>query len=225
MDMTAQFILFDSDGTLIDSTAAILRCWQQWGAEFEVSEEAFAEVSVFGRPVEQIVSELLSASLIDRAARRYEQIELNASDSKAFPGVPELLHQLPIERWAVVTSACRQVANARLRSAGLHPGLVVTADDVSRAKPCPEPYLLAAQKLGATPEQCLVVEDAPAGLQAARAAGMRALAVATTHHPDRLSGAEATVASLADVEITTTEEDIFTVRLSSLLPVPVTGGH
>ncbi|GAA3241283.1 hypothetical protein GCM10020256_64150 [Streptomyces thermocoprophilus] len=97
------------------------------------------------------------------------------------PGTRALLDALPPERWAVVTSATRRLAEARLDAVGILPKTLVAADDITRGKPDPEPYLLAARRLGADPARCVVFEDAPAGLAAGRAAGMTTVALATTH--------------------------------------------
>lgn len=108
------------------------------------------------------------------------------SGVRLLPGTREFLDSLPADRWAVVTSATRRLAEARLTAVGVTPKCLVSADDVTRGKPDPEPYLLAARQLGADPADCVVFEDAPAGLRAARAAGMRTVALATTHRAEEL---------------------------------------
>jgi mannitol-1-/sugar-/sorbitol-6-phosphatase len=119
------------------------------------------------------------------------------------PGAVEALAALPAGRAAVVTSCTRLLAHARIEAAGLvAPGVVVTASDVTHGKPDPEPFVLGARRLGADPARCLVVEDAPAGLQAGRAAGAATLAVVTTHPAGDLD-ADVVVPSLADVRFRT----------------------
>lgn len=103
------------------------------------------------------------------------------------PGTAALLDSLPADRWAVVTSATRRLAEARLEAVGIRPKTLVCADDITRGKPDPEPYLLAARHLGVDPAHCVVFEDAPAGLQAGRAAGMTTVALATTHQAHELT--------------------------------------
>jgi sugar-phosphatase len=121
-------------------------------------------------------------------------------------GAARLLHGLPGDAWAVVTSASRALARVRLERAGLPvPATLVTADDVQQGKPAPEPYLVGAERLGLPVERCLVVEDAPAGIQAARAAGMRVIGVASTHAPEALLGTEVVASQLSALSITVGE--------------------
>jgi sugar-phosphatase len=122
----------------------------------------------------------------------------------AMPGAYALLASLPPDAWTIVTSGGRELAQARLRAAGLPiPAQIVTADDVTQGKPAPEPYLLGAQRLGVAPARCLVIEDAPAGIQAGRRAGMPVLSIASTHTPDELlaTGATVVVARIADLRV------------------------
>jgi mannitol-1-/sugar-/sorbitol-6-phosphatase len=110
------------------------------------------------------------------------------------PGAADLLNSIPAERWGVVTSGSRLLAQNRLRYCGLPvPDVLVTSDDVTNGKPHPEPYLLGAQRMGFRPEECLVIEDAPAGIQSARAAGMRVIGMASTYTPERLVDADLVV--------------------------------
>jgi haloacid dehalogenase superfamily, subfamily IA, variant 3 with third motif having DD or ED/haloacid dehalogenase superfamily, subfamily IA, variant 1 with third motif having Dx(3-4)D or Dx(3-4)E len=176
-----QAVLFDNDGTLVDSTAAILRCWTMWGEEHGLPPGSFDAVEAFGRPVTEVVSEVLPAERVAAAVRRYEDLEAEDIDCVLLPGAAEVLRALPSARWAVVTSASRRTAVARLRRVGVEAPVLITADDVSRGKPDPEPFLTAAARLGVAPADCLVVEDAPAGLRSATAAGMGTIAVTTTH--------------------------------------------
>jgi sugar-phosphatase len=116
------------------------------------------------------------------------------------PGALELLGALQPDSWAIVTSGSRTVATLRLRATGLPvPGIMVTGDEVRFGKPHPEPYLTGAARSGVPPRQCLVVEDAPAGVLAAKAAGMRVLAVTTTHRWEVLVAADRVFADLAGV--------------------------
>jgi sugar-phosphatase len=182
MDLNANALLFDSDGTLIDSMASVVRCWKRWAEEYGVTEDHFRQVELHGRPAVEIVADLLPSHVVHDALRRIEEIEIaDVSGVVVLPGAAELLALLPEGCWAVVTSATRALAEKRLASVGIYPPLIIAADDVSRGKPDPEPFLLGAQKLGVDPEECLVLEDAPVGLAAAKAAGMRSVAVTTTH--------------------------------------------
>ncbi|MEV7469560.1 HAD family hydrolase [Streptomyces kronopolitis] len=188
MKITADALLFDNDGTLISSLESVYRCWSRWAREYGVTEEDFARVALHGRPAAEIVADLLPADVVPAAVARIEQLEVeDAGGVVALPGTLALLESLPAERWAVVTSASRRLAEARLGQAGIRPKNVIAADDISRGKPDPEPFLLAARRLGADPARCVVFEDAPVGLAAGRAAGMVTVALATTHRAEELS--------------------------------------
>jgi len=134
------------------------------------------------------VADLVPAPRIPAAVARIEELERSDTDGiVALPGSADLLASLPADRWAIVTSGVRPLAEARIRAAGLPvPKVLVTADDVARGKPDPEPFLLAATMLGAPPARCVVLEDAPAGLAAAHAAGMRSVGVTTTYPAEEL---------------------------------------
>ncbi|MGH3415509.1 MAG: HAD-IA family hydrolase [Actinocrinis sp.] len=175
-------LLFDMDGTLVDSTASVLRGWETVAAEFPIPADRFALVPRHGRPAGEILADLLPAELIGQAAARLDELErTDTGDVLLLPGAAELLAAAPPGRWAVVTSAGRSLARVRLAAAGIAAPLLVTIDDVGRGKPDPEPFLLGAKLVAAPPQRCLVFEDAPAGLAAARGAGARTVAVATTH--------------------------------------------
>ncbi|EHN74036.1 phosphatase, partial [Streptomyces coelicoflavus ZG0656] len=123
------------------------------------------------------------------------------------PGTRAFLDALPADRWAVVTSATRRLAEARLDAVGILPKTLVAADDITRGKPDPEPYLLGARALGVDPAECVVFEDAPAGLQSGRAAGMRTVALATTHPAGEL-GADLVVDDLSALSALVTDAGI-----------------
>ncbi|MFE3551373.1 HAD family hydrolase [Streptomyces kronopolitis] len=205
MKITADALLFDNDGTLISSLESVYRCWSRWAREYGVTEEDFARVALHGRPAAEIVADLLPADVVPAAVARIEQLEVeDAGGVVALPGTLALLESLPAERWAVVTSASRRLAEARLGQAGIRPKNVIAADDISRGKPDPEPFLLAARRLGADPARCVVFEDAPVGLAAGRAAGMVTVALATTHRAEELS-ADAVVPDLSAVSVQATD--------------------
>lgn len=187
LEMRVAALLFDLDGTLVDSTALITRAWARWALEEGLTREFFAGVALHGRPARDIVHELLPDREVD-ALRRINDIETSMPGGvKTLPGAGALLTALGPEEWAVVTSGSVAIAEPRLAVLPVRPGVVVTADDVRRGKPDPEPFLLAARRLGVTdPSRCVVLEDAPAGLAAAEAAGMRSIAVVTTHRREDL---------------------------------------
>ncbi len=131
-----------------------------------------------GRPSAEIVADLIPAAGVPAAVARIEDLEVEAvaEGVEPVPGALALLGSLAAGRWAVVTSASRRLAEARLAAVGIHPPTVIAADDITRGKPDPEPFLLAAARLGVAPERCVVFEDAPAGLASGRAASSK-----TTH--------------------------------------------
>jgi len=197
---TFDAVLFDMDGTLVDSTPAVERSWATWGLEYGLTRSALE--AGHGQPASQLVKSLLPADRIDEGLRRIEALELaDVQDVTVLPGAVELLAAMPADRVAIVTSATRALASARIHAAGLTaPAVVVTFDDVSRGKPDPEPFLAGAARLGVDPERCLVIEDAPAGIAAGRAAGCMTLAVTTTS-PRELLDADIVVDSLTEVSI------------------------
>jgi sugar-phosphatase len=169
----ASGLLFDNDGVLVDSHAAAADAWAQWASEFapkfnwDVPENA-------GRRAEDKVREQVAPELFEAANDRINELEqLTAGQTVALPGAVELIHSLPDGTWTVCTSANPNLGRARLLAAGLLvPPALVTAADVARGKPHPDPYLVGAQRLGFAPEDCVVFEDAPAGAEAAIAAGV-----------------------------------------------------
>ncbi|MFG2728118.1 HAD family hydrolase [Streptomyces canus] len=189
MKIHAEALLFDNDGTLVSSLESVHRCWTRWAEEFGITAEEFARVELHGRPAVEIAADLLPADVVPRALARIEQLEVEDVPNGGvhlLPGTRAFLDALPTDRWAVVTSATRRLAEARLEAVGILPKTLVAADDVTRGKPDPEPYLLAARELGVDPARCVVFEDAPAGLRAGRAAGMTTVALTTTHQAREL---------------------------------------
>ncbi|WP_020573472.1 HAD-IA family hydrolase [Actinopolymorpha alba] len=187
-ELTVEAVLLDLDGTLVDSTPALIRAWSRWAVEHSVTREEFSRVVGHGLTSAAIVAALVPADQVAAAHRRIDELEVADVDGiTALPGAREFVSGLPVDRWAIVTSGNRAVAQARIEAAALPvPPMLVTADDVRRGKPDPEPFLRGAERLGIEPSRCLVVEDAPAGLAAARAAGMRSVAVTTHHSPAEL---------------------------------------
>lgn len=175
-------VMLDLDGTLIDSIAAVERSWLQWCREHDVDPARLA--GFHGVTAQNLIEGLLPTGLREAAFARILEIEVADVEGIAvLPGAVELLEVLA---WgavptAIVTSGTRDLAQARIRATGLRrPEVVVTASDVERGKPWPDPWLLGARRLGVAPGQCLVVEDAAAGLRAARAAGCGGLVAVTS---------------------------------------------
>ena len=194
-------VLFDLDGVLVDSTGYVEEQWRRWAQAKGLSPEPFLRVCHGRRALETIQ---LAAPHLDAeaeiAAFAPEQGP-EAGVLGAIAGAAGLLQKLPAGSWAVATSGTRATASARLRGAGLPiPDILVCAEDVVRGKPSPDVYLLAAAGLTTLPSECLVIEDAPAGVRAARAAGMRVIALTTTHSAAELN-ADALVGSLAGVHL------------------------
>ncbi|MEU0756459.1 HAD family hydrolase [Streptomyces albogriseolus] len=190
MTIHARALLFDNDGTLVSSLDSVNRCWTRWAVEYGLTAEDFARIELHGRPAAEIAADLLPAPVVPRAVARIEELEVeDVADGGVglLPGTKDFLAGLPAERWAVVTSATRRLAEARLGAVGILPKTLIAADDITRGKPDPEPYLLAARMLGVDPADCVVFEDAPAGLQAGRAAGMTTVALTTTHRAEELT--------------------------------------
>jgi sugar-phosphatase len=135
--------------------------------------------------------------------RKLESREAEDHDGVAvMPGAAELVRAIPEGRWCVVTSGTRHLARARLRLAGIPiPMILITADDVANGKPHPEPYLKAAELLGVDPKECLVIEDAPAGIQSAHAGGMKVIGLTSTYPASALSEADVVVRKLDGIQI------------------------
>lgn len=175
--LSADALLFDMDGTLVDSTAVSERIWRTWSIEQGVDSAAVLTYSQGRRTLDTTRRFAPTEEMALAAAARIEALEIAADDGTiAIEGARALLDRLPADRWAVVTSAGSDLASRRLAAAGLPiPGVLITASDVATGKPDPEGYLLAAKRLGIAPEHCLVFEDTFAGHEAARRAGMRSI--------------------------------------------------
>jgi mannitol-1-/sugar-/sorbitol-6-phosphatase len=187
--------LFDVDGTILDSTSAVLRSWGVLADEYGFDPAAVQQNH--GRSARALLERLLTEDLVEAANARILALETaEVAGILAIPGAAALLDALPSGGKALVTSAPRVIATARLAAAGLiAPAVFITLDDVDRPKPDPQPFLRAAARLGVDPSRCVVFEDAPAGVVAARAAGCRVIGVAGTGDPDEL-GADLVVDGL-----------------------------
>jgi mannitol-1-/sugar-/sorbitol-6-phosphatase len=202
MEFICTAILFDLDGVLVDSSAIVTRHWKRWADRHDVSFEQLTEV-MHGRTSAEtirIMAPHLDAEQEGRIREAQEGIDTDGLE--VYRAAHELLESLPPDAWAVVTSGSQLTAGTRLRYGGFPtPPILVTAEDVQRGKPDPEAFLLAAKRMGAQPEQCVVIEDAPVGIEAARAAGMRVIAVATTHSPQALAQADTVAHEIANVTV------------------------
>lgn len=191
-EITCSALLFDLDGVLIDSTPAVIRVWTQWALA-----RGFDPVEVVrtahGRPSISTIREYLPHADHEAENRVVESGEIaDLNGVVPLPGAKELLEALPPERWTIVTSCTRQLGRTRLRAAGLPiPSRLITCDDVKNGKPDPEPYLKGASLLGFAARDCIVVEDAPAGIRAGKEAGARVIACRTTSAEQELTDAGA----------------------------------
>jgi len=207
--LICQAMLFDLDGVLADSIAAVERAWRTFAARHGLDSDAILP-RVHGRRAVDSVRALAPHADVDAEIAWLEAMEAaDTSDVIALPGAAELLRALPPARWTVVTSGTRPVAEARLRAAGLPiPRHLVAADEITHGKPNPEGYLRGAASLGVAPADCVVVEDAPAGAAAARAAGMGLVALTTTHDAAAMAGADLVVPTLAALDVSAGGDEI-----------------
>lgn len=193
MQFHCDAVLFDLDGVLVDSRQVIRRHWTKWCAQQGMDVEKVLDVAHGRRPADTVRLLLPDADNADELAEQIVAGE--ASDAEGLihlPGVKALIGSLQDAKWTVATSGPRAIAEFRLRFAGVPiRNTMVTAEDVTRGKPDPEPYLLAAQKLQVPADRCIVFEDAPPGVQAGRAAGAQVIGLSTTHSVAELLAAGA----------------------------------
>ncbi|HEY3220014.1 MAG TPA: HAD-IA family hydrolase [Gemmatimonadales bacterium] len=202
MDLRAAAFLFDLDGVLVDSRAVVERVCRQWAQRHHLDPETLLRIA-HGRRARDTVKAVAPHLDIEREVAWLDAAELADVDGLiAVPGVRQFLATFPERSWAVVTSCGRALAELRLTSVGLPiPRIVVTGEDVLQGKPAPEGYQLGAKRLGHDPAACVVFEDAPAGIAAARAAGARVIALRTTHPDADFSGADAVVPDFTSIHV------------------------
>jgi len=213
--------LFDMDGVLIDSTPAVARVWTKWAQERGFNPDETVR-RAHGRPSLTTVRELLPDADHEAENREVERREIEDVEGVVLlPGVKELLDALPSDRWAVVTSCTAPLARVRLRTAGVPtPRFLITSNDVRHGKPDPEPYLKAAAILGVPAHECIVAEDAPAGVRAGKAAGARVLGFRTTVPQTELTaaGADWLVNDCRQVSVVGFDGRQVTVALNEVAP-------
>jgi sugar-phosphatase len=207
-------ILFDLDGVLCDSTRQVDREWREWAARKGVDGDAVMAIAHGVRTVEVIRR---VAPQLDAAAEAAAIEDHEAHDQRGvvvMPGAADLVASVPKGRWGVVTSGSRLLATNRLRHCGLPvPEVMVTSDDVVNGKPHPEPYLMGAARLGFRPEECLVIEDAPAGIESARASGMKVIGITSTYAAEKLAEADCITSKLSSIQVNSNGSGRLGVRL------------
>jgi mannitol-1-/sugar-/sorbitol-6-phosphatase len=197
-------LLFDLDGVLIDSTPAVARVWHQWALEHGFNPEEVV-ARAHGRPSLATVREYLPGADHMAENREVERREMEDLEGVVpLPGALELLASLPPDRWTIVTSCTRPLAEVRIKATGLPvPQQLVTSDDIRQGKPHPDPYLKGASLLGFSAAECIVVEDAPAGIRSGKSAGARVIAFKTTAPPAALreAGSDWLLNHCADIRL------------------------
>jgi sugar-phosphatase len=186
-------VLFDLDGVLVDSTPAVARVWAWWARQHGFDDPDEIVRQAHGKPSIATIRELLPHADHEAKSREVERREIEDVEGVIpLPGAVELLLALPSVKWAIVTSCTRRLAEVRIGAAGLpKPKRMITSNDIRNGKPDPEPYLKGAQILGAAGAECVVIEDAPAGIRAGKAAGTHVVALRTTAEDAELRAAGA----------------------------------
>ncbi len=209
MEFTCRAILFDLDGVLINSSKVIERHWKIWADSHHISFKQLMGIA-HGRTSAEIIR--LFAPHLDAKQEGFEREAAEGVDVdglEVFASARELLLRLPPGSWAVVTSGNILTATTRLRFGNFpSPQVLITSEDVQKSKPDPEPYLFAAQRLQIPPEQCVVIEDSPAGISAAHSAGMRVIAVSTTHPPQEIIEADFITNEIAGISVNVKGEEL-----------------
>jgi sugar-phosphatase len=197
-------VLFDLDGVLVESRPAVERQWAIWAREHQLDPDHVIPIA-HGRPTIETIREVTPHLDADAEAKIMEQREIADLDGvRAITGAADLLARIPPDHWTVVTSGTRDLATTRLRYVGLPvPHTMVSASDITKGKPDPEPYLKAAAALRLQPRECIVIEDAPSGIRAGKAAGMRVIALPTTYPSEQLGEADIVIKRLSDLRLTT----------------------
>lgn len=212
VELRVRGVLFDMDGVLMSSLGSVERSWRSYAASRSLDPELAVKMAHGRRAIETVHA--LRPDLDARAELRViEDLEVEDNEGLVvLPGVREMIAALPEDSWAIVTSATERLARSRLAFAGIKiPKHFVTGDTVTQGKPHPEPYKRGAALLGVGVEQCMVIEDAPAGVASGKAAGCHVLAVLTTHPSNKLMAADWRVETLARVRTTAGPSDQVTL--------------
>jgi sugar-phosphatase len=202
-------ILFDLDGVLVDSRRCVEQVIREWARIRGLDPEPFLRIA-YGRKTSDTLRIVAPGLDIDAEVAVLDRMEEGCTDGlESIPGAAELVRSLPVGRWGIVTSGHRAVATLRLTEVGLPvPSVLVTGDEVSRGKPDPQPYLVGLQRLGFGSLECVVIEDAPAGIAAAQAAGIRVIGLRTTHTAGAMREADFQVQDLSRLLARVTPEGL-----------------
>ena len=195
-------ILFDLDGVLVDSTTRVAETWDRWARKHDLDPARVIAAAHGRRTIETVKLVAPHLAATEEVATLEASEAANTEGVFEVPGARQLLESLPLDAWAIVTSGIRAVATLRIRHTKLPmPRVLVCAEDIRHGKPDPEGYLTAAELLGVDPAGCVVIEDTPPGLEAARAGGMRSIGVCGTYAADALSMADYTIPQLKALTI------------------------
>jgi len=204
-------LLFDLDGVLINSTPAVSRVWHRWAVEHGFDPDEVV-ARAHGRPSLATIREYLPNADHQAENREVERREIEDLEGVApLPGALDLLRSLPRDRWTIVTSCTRPLAEVRIRAAGLpFPKRLITSTDINCGKPHPEPYLKAAETLGYPTAGCVILEDVPAGIRSGKAAGGKVIAFTTTLEEPELrdAGADWVLNNCADIRLASANETL-----------------
>ena len=217
VELSCDGILFDLDGVLVDSTPAVERVWSKWAIDHDLDPEETVRLA-HGRPSIATVRDILPDADYHAENEIILRGELEDTEGVVpLPGARELLESLPPDRWALVTSCARPLADVRLKAAGLPiPKKKITCDDVSNGKPDPEPYLRGAALLGIPASRCVVFEDAPAGIRSGKAAGCQVIALRTTSSDPELqeAGADWIITGYSDLKLSMSDRGAGALKLT-----------
>jgi mannitol-1-/sugar-/sorbitol-6-phosphatase len=202
LSYSAHALVFDLDGVLVDSSVSVDRQWWAWVTANGLMERA-ANISYHGRRTIDTLRTFLDEDTAEREAAVIEAAEQRDLDGVSeVPGAKALLQSLPPTAWAIATSGPRELAIARLKHVGLPvPSILITAEDVRDGKPAPDVYMRAVERLAISPGNAIAVEDAPAGIESAKAAGLHVIGLATTHDAAELTSADVVIARIEQIEV------------------------
>jgi mannitol-1-/sugar-/sorbitol-6-phosphatase len=202
MIIECKAIIFDLDGTLVDSIECVEKTWNTWCKKYNISLDKFSP-AMHGITSYQTIKTIAPDLDTDKVVVEFDEIELKQTEGlKLIPKADKILNELPPEKWAIATSGSKKLATTRLSYIGLPiPKIMITADDITNSKPNPEPYLLAAKHLGIPADDCVVFEDSLAGIESGKAAGAKVIGLTALFKKDKLSKTDAVINDFSDIKI------------------------